>query len=172
MNIHTTISAYVAAEPKGLKEAKEIKAKLIEMRALCKKLIPKGEEAIRYGMPTIRLNDTNLIHFASMKGHFGFYPAPSGLLAYEAELKKLAPQGISYAKGCIRFPYDKPLPIALITKIIKFRIKEVLVEEGKKKVSQKTKSGPKSKLATRPATKSATKPAVKQGIKAKPKPKK
>jgi uncharacterized protein YdhG (YjbR/CyaY superfamily) len=150
------------------RETKEIKAKLIEMRALCKKLIPKGEEAIRYGMPTIRLGDTNLIHFASMKGHFGFYPAPSGVLAYEAELKKLAPQGVSYAKGCIRFPYDRPLPIALITKIIKFRVKEVLVEEGKKKVSQKTQSGPKSK----PAKKSTTKPVVKQGIRAKPKSKK
>jgi uncharacterized protein YdhG (YjbR/CyaY superfamily) len=172
MNTYTTISAYIAAEPKEPKEAKEIKAKLIEMRALCKKLIPKGEEVIRYGMPTIRLGDTNLIHFASMKGHFGFYPAPSGVLAYEAELKKLAPQGVSYAKGCIRFPYDRPLPIALITKIIKFRVKEVLAEEGKKKVSQKTKSEPKSKSVTKSATKSATKPAVKQGIKAKPKSKK
>lgn len=145
MNTYATISEYIAALPK---DSKEIKAKLNEMRALCKKLVPKGEEAVRYGMPTIRLGDTNLIHFASMKGHFGFYPAPSGVLAYEAELKKLAPQGVSYAKGCIRFPYNIPLPIALIIKIIKFRTKEVLAEQAKK-----TKSGPKSKLPIKQSVK-------------------
>ncbi len=103
-------------------ETLERKAMLQTMRALCKKLIPKGEEAIRYGMPTIRLCDTNLLHFATMKEHFGFYPAPSGVKAFESELKK---QKISYSKGCIRFPYTKDLPITLVSKIIKFRIKEV-----------------------------------------------
>lgn len=103
--------------------SKEVRGKITEMRSLCKKLVPKGEEAIRYGMPTIRLNDRNLIHFASMKGHFGFYPTSTGVSAFEEELKK---KGIDYSKGCIRFPYNKPLPIPLITKIIKFRVKEVL----------------------------------------------
>lgn len=117
MLIYKNINEYI----KG--ESKEVKAKIVEMRELCKKLVPKGEDAIRYGMPTIRLNDTNLIHFASMKGHFGFYPTSTGVSAFEEELKK---KGIDYSKGCIRFPYNKPLPIPLITKIIKFRIKEVL----------------------------------------------
>jgi uncharacterized protein YdhG (YjbR/CyaY superfamily) len=61
-----------------------------------------------------------------MKGHLGFYPTPSGVKAFESELNK---RGISFSKGCIRFPYTKPLPIPLITKIIKFRLKE---EKGKK----------------------------------------
>ena len=117
MQSYKNINEYI----KG--ESKEVKTKILEMRALCKKLVPKGEEAIRYGIPTIRLNDTNLIHFASMKGHFGFYPTSTGVSAFEEELKK---KGIDYSKGCIRFPYNKPLPIPLITKIIKFRIKEVL----------------------------------------------
>lgn len=95
--------------------------KLKEMRALVKKLVPKGEEAIRYGMPTIQLNGKNFVHFASMKGHLGFYPTPSGVKHVEVELTKKA---ISFSKGCIRFSYDKPLPIALITKIIKFRLQE------------------------------------------------
>lgn len=95
--------------------------KVKEMRSLVKKLVPKGSEVIRYGMPTIQLNGKNFIHFASMKGHLGFYPSPSGIKPFEAELAK---RGISFSKGCIRFPYDKPLPVGLITKVIKFRLKE------------------------------------------------
>lgn len=92
-----------------------------EMYSLTKKLIPKGEEVIRYGMPTIQLNGKNFIHFAAMKKHLGFYPTPSGVTAFQNELEK---KEIDFSKGCIRFPYDKPLPISLITKIIKFRLRE------------------------------------------------
>jgi uncharacterized protein YdhG (YjbR/CyaY superfamily) len=93
-----------------------------EMRSLIRKLIPKGEEAIRYGMPTIQLDGKNFVHFAAMKGHLGFYPTPSGVKKFEDELKN---KGIDFSKGCIRFPYDKKLPVPLITKIIKFRLNEV-----------------------------------------------
>ncbi len=117
MQTYKNINEYV----KG--ESKEVKALVAEMRALCKKLVPQGEEVIRYGMPTIRLNDTNLVHFASMKGHFGFYPSSSGVEAFKEELEK---KGLDYSKGCIRFPYGKPLPTTLISKIIKFRVKETL----------------------------------------------
>jgi uncharacterized protein YdhG (YjbR/CyaY superfamily) len=73
-------------------------------------------------MPTIQLGGKNFLHFAAMKGHLGFYPTPSGVKAFEAELTK---KGISFSKGCIRFSYEKPLPVSLITKIIKFRLKEM-----------------------------------------------
>jgi uncharacterized protein YdhG (YjbR/CyaY superfamily) len=116
MKTYKTIDEYM----KG--ETGDIKAKLEEMLALSRKLVPKGEEDICYGMPTIRLNNTNLIHFASMKGHFGFYPSPSPVKEFEKDLKKA---GIDYSKGCVRFPYDKALPKGLITKMIKFRVKEV-----------------------------------------------
>ncbi len=120
MKIYKDINEYIKATQK------DYVSKVKEMRTLSKKLIPKGVESIKYGMPTIELNGKNFIHFASMKGHLGFYPAPSGINAVEEELKK---KGISYSKGCIRFPYDKPLPVPLITKIIKFRLKE---EKGSK----------------------------------------
>ena len=99
----------------------EFRPKLNEMWALTKKLVPKGEETIRYGMPTIQIEGKNLVHFAAMKGHLGFYPTASGVAAFEEELTK---KGIDFSKGCIRFSYDAPLPIPLITKIIKFRVKE------------------------------------------------
>ncbi len=116
MKSYKSISEYIKGE-KG-----EVKEKLEEMLALSRKLVPKSEETIRYGIPTIRLNDSNLFHFASMKGHFGFYPTSSGVKAFETELQKLK---LSYSKGCIRLPYDKPLPIALLKKIIMFRLKEL-----------------------------------------------
>ncbi len=115
MKIYKNINEYIKDVPK------DFLPKIKEMRAITKKLIPKGKESIKYGMPTIELNGKNFIHFAAMKGHLGFYPAPSGVKAFESDLKKY---NISYSKGCIRFAYDKSLPITLITKIIKFRLKE------------------------------------------------
>ncbi len=96
---------------------------LREFRAIVRELAPKGEEAIRYGMPTLRMNDANVLHYAAMKSHFGFYPTPSGVKEFQKELDKA---GFSYSKGCIRFPYNKPLPTTLIKKIVKFRVKEVV----------------------------------------------
>ncbi len=119
MKSYENINEYMKDVPK------DFLPKLKEIRSLANKLIPRGVESIKYGMPTVELNGKNFIHYASMKGHLGFYPAPSGVKAYESELQK---KEISFSKGCIRFPYDKPLPIPLITKIIKFRLKE---ESGK-----------------------------------------
>lgn len=115
MKAYKNINEYIKDTPK------EFLGKVKEMRALTKKLIAKGEESIKYGMPTIELGGKNFIHYAAMKGHLGFYPTPSGVKAFEGELTK---KGISFSKGCIRLPYDKPLPIPLITKIIKLRLKE------------------------------------------------
>ncbi len=119
MKTYKTVDEYMRAS------SKDFLPKLKEMRILAKKLVPKGVESIKYGMPTLELNGKNFIHFAGMKGHLGFYPTPSGVKAFESELVK---KGLKYSKGCIQIPYDKPLPVPLITKIIKFRLKE---EKGK-----------------------------------------
>lgn len=122
MKTYTTIDAYMKDVPK------EILPMLKEIRALVKALMPKGEEAIKYGMPTMQLNGKNLVHFAAMKGHLGFYPTPSGVNAFAAELTK---RKIDFSKGCIRIPYDAPLPTPLIKKIIAFRMKEELAKQKK-----------------------------------------
>lgn len=115
MKTYASVAAYIAdAEPSAQKFLKEF-------RKLVKELAPRGEEAIRYGMPTLRMNDANVLHYAAMKKHFGFYPTPSGIQEFQADLDKF---GIDYSKGCIRFPYTKPLPLPLIKKIVKFRVKE------------------------------------------------
>lgn len=115
MKIYKNTGEYIKNAPK------ETAPKLKEMRSLVQKLVPKGKEVIAYGMPTIKLGDKNFLHFAAMKGHLGFYPTPSGIRPFE---KELIQKGISFSKGCIRFPYDKPLPISLIKKIITFRLRE------------------------------------------------
>ncbi len=115
MKTYTTIDEYMKDVPAAFLP------KMRELRDLAQKLVPGGEEAIRYGMPTIQVDGKNLIHFAAMKGHIGFYPAPSGVMFVKAELEKW---GIDFSKGCIRFSHGMPLPISIISKIIKFRVKE------------------------------------------------
>ena len=121
-----TIDEYIALWPE------EIKAKLRSMRETIQKAAPAAEEAISYQMPTFTLHG-NLVHFAAFKNHIGFYPVPSGLKAFEKELSKF-----KTGKGSAQFPLDQPLPLALVTKIVKFRVSENLAKaEAKKK--KKTK---------------------------------
>ena len=82
-------------------------------------------------MPTFFLNG-NLVHFAAFKNHIGFYPTPSGIEAFKDELSIY-----KGAKGSVQFPIDKPLPLKLIIKIVKFRVAENLQTTGKKSNKKK-----------------------------------
>ena len=108
-----TIDDYINAFPK------DIKVILQTVRQTIKKAAPEAKEAISYQMPTFKLNGKNLVHFAAWKNHIGFYPTPSGTAKFKKEIAKYA-----YAKGSIRFPTDAPMPLTLITEIVKFRVKE------------------------------------------------
>jgi uncharacterized protein YdhG (YjbR/CyaY superfamily) len=92
--------------------------KLESIRTAIKQSAPDAEEAIKYGIPTFVYNG-NLVHFAAFKEHIGFYPTSSGIRAFTKELYKY-----ELSKGTVRFPADKPLPIGLIKKIVRFRVKE------------------------------------------------
>lgn len=105
----------------------DIQKLLVQLRTTIRKAAPKAEEKINYGIPTFTLNG-NLVHFSASKNHIGFYPTPSGIEAFKKELS--AYEG---AKGSIKFPLDKPLPLTLITKIVKFRVKENLEKAKTKK---------------------------------------
>lgn len=83
-------------------------------------IIPDATEAISYGMPTFKING-NLIHFAAYKHHIGIYPTPSGVKEFKKELKKY-----KTSKGAIQFPINKPIPLNLIRRIVKYRLNEVL----------------------------------------------
>jgi uncharacterized protein YdhG (YjbR/CyaY superfamily) len=126
----TSINAYVATFPK------EIQKILEEVRATIKAAAPDAEEKISYQMPTFTLKG-NLVHFAASKNHIGFYPTPTGIDKFKKELSVY--EG---AKGSVQFPLDKPIPYDLISKIVKFRVKENLARAEtkvkKKKAGAKT----------------------------------
>ncbi len=91
---------------------------LKQIRTVIRNSAPDAEETIKYAIPTFVLNG-NLVHFAAYKNHIGFYPAPSGIEAFKKELSSY--EG---SKGAVRFPINKPIPLKLITRIVKFRLKE------------------------------------------------
>jgi uncharacterized protein YdhG (YjbR/CyaY superfamily) len=110
--ITSTVDEYIAVSPK------EVQQLLKQMRTAIKAAAPKAEELISYGMPAYKQNGM-LVYFAGYKNHIGFYATPTGHKAFIKELSKYK-QG----KGSVQFPVEEPLPISLITKIVKFRIKE------------------------------------------------
>ena len=118
------IDAYIAAFPEDVQEI------LKKIRSTIQNAAPDAEETINYGIPTFTLKG-NLVHFAGFKKHIGFYPTPTGIEKFKKELSVY--EG---AKGSVQFPLDKPIPYGLISKIVKFRVKENLeraAAKGKKR---------------------------------------
>ena len=120
MIAYKTIDDYIASFPKDLQTILE------QMRAIIKKAAPKAKEVISYAMPAFKLNGM-LVYFAGYKKHIGFYPMPAAINAFKKDLSVY-----KSSKGAVQFPLDKPLPSALITKIVKYRIAENL-QKGKAK---------------------------------------
>jgi len=108
------IDEYIAGFPS------DVQTILQNVRATIRKAAPDAEEAIRYQIPTFTLNG-NLIHFAAFKTHIGLYPAPSAVEAFKDELSAYAG-----GKGTVRFPLDQPIPLGLIGRIVRFRVRESL----------------------------------------------
>jgi len=106
-----SIDDYFAAFPAGTK------AILKELRKTIKTAAPAAEEVISYNMPALKQNGI-LVYYAAYKAHIGFYPTPSAIEAFKKELSKY-----ESSKGAVRFPLDQPLPLSLITRIVKFRVK-------------------------------------------------
>jgi uncharacterized protein YdhG (YjbR/CyaY superfamily) len=139
--VANTIDEFIAAFPKDMQD------KLRKMRDTIRKAAPDATEAIKYGIPTFVLNG-NLVHFSGYQHHIGFYPAPSGILEFRKELA-----GYESAKGSVRFPLDKPIPLTLVAQIVKFRVAENMAK--KSKTQELTKKASASKLAKSAAKKEA-----------------
>lgn len=120
---HTTIDEYISACPKP------VQARLREIRRIVHEAAPDARERISYRMPSFTLNG-NLVYFAAFAGHIGFYPIPSGVEKFRAELSKY-----KYSKGAVQFPLDKPLPRELIRRIVWFR-----AAENRKKAAKRSSS--------------------------------
>ena len=116
----TNFEEYIAGFPE------HVQGILQELRETIKKAAPKATEVISYSMPAFRLNGM-LVWFGGHSKHIGFYPRASGIAAFKKELSVY-----KNAKGSVQFPIDKPLPKALITKIVKFRVNENMGKAGTK----------------------------------------
>ena len=112
MNKPKNIDEYVSAFPR------ETQKLLEQLRQTINKPAPKAEEVISYGMPAFKMKRV-LVYFASYSKHIGFYPTPSGIQAFKKELSVY-----KGSKGAVQFPIDKPMPLGLITRIVKFRVAE------------------------------------------------
>jgi len=121
-----SIDEYIGTFPK------EIQKILAELRATIKTAAPDAREKISYQIAAFELNGRNLVHFAGWKKHIAIYPIPSGTEAFNKEVSQYVA-----GRGTLKFPIDKPLPLKLITKIVKFRVADNLekaeIKSNKKK---------------------------------------
>lgn len=108
----TDIDSYIAGFTESIQE------RLQQMRKTIQKAAPDAEETISYAMPTFK-QDGILVHFAGYEHHIGFYALPTGNAAFEKELSHY-----KTGKGSIQFPHNELLPLALVEKMVKFRVKE------------------------------------------------
>jgi uncharacterized protein YdhG (YjbR/CyaY superfamily) len=107
-----TVDQYIAAFPA------DVKKRMQQLRKTIKAAAPKAEEVISYQMPGYKYLGM-LVYFAAYKNHIGFYPGAGGVLEF---YKKLS--SFKSAKGSVQFPHDRPIPYDVISKIVKFRVKQ------------------------------------------------
>jgi uncharacterized protein YdhG (YjbR/CyaY superfamily) len=110
-----TVDEYIASQPATLQAALE------RVRSSIRKAVPRAEEVISYKMPTYKLNNETVLHFAAWKHHYSLYAATASVVA--AFGRELAPYEV--IRGTIRFPLSEPVPVKLIERIAKFRAKEI-----------------------------------------------
>jgi uncharacterized protein YdhG (YjbR/CyaY superfamily) len=108
----TTIEEYINAAPA------EVQEKLIQLHQCIRKAAPGAIENLKWRMPAYSYQKI-LVTFAGFKNHIGFYPMPSAMEAFKKELGNY-----KMGEGSVQFPLHKPLPLILISKIVKFRVKE------------------------------------------------
>ena len=107
-----TIEEYIEAAPK------EVQEKLLQLHKTIRKAAPGASEALKWSMPAYSYQKI-LVTFAVFKHHIGFYPMPSAIKAFAKDLSKY-----KTATGSVQFPLDQKLPVSLISKMVKFRVKE------------------------------------------------
>lgn len=107
------VEAYITGFPP------DVQLRLGKVRNAIRRAAPGAEEAMKYGIPTFVLGE-NLVHFAGYARHIGFYPAPSAMREFADDLRDF-----KCSKGAVQFPHDQPLPLGLIGKMTRFRVREV-----------------------------------------------
>lgn len=107
-----SVDEYLSALPQPARDA------AASLRQAIRQAAPQAEEAISYNIPAFRWNGI-LVWYAAFKNHIGLYPKASAIAAFKSELSPY-----KTSKGAIQFPLGQPIPISLVKKIVKFRVKE------------------------------------------------
>jgi uncharacterized protein YdhG (YjbR/CyaY superfamily) len=115
---YKTIDEYIRTFPP------DVRRKLEEMRQAIQEAAPDATETISYQIPAFELGGT-LVYFAAFKNHIGFYPTPSGIEEFSKELSRY-----KTSKGAVQFPLERPLPLDLVKRIVRYRVQENL--EGRR----------------------------------------
>lgn len=134
------VDAYLAALPAVPRAALE------KLRKQVRAAAPKATEKMAYGMPTF-VHEGNLVHMAAFKDHCSFFPGRSGV----TEALKEELQGFEVAKGTIRFTPGKPIPAALVKRIVRMRV----AENEARAAARKAKKPAKKKAARKKAPRRA-----------------
>ena len=125
------VDDYIASHPA------EIRKNLELIRKTIRKAAPEAEEVISYSMPAFRYHGM-LVWYAAFTNHYGFFPAAKAIEVFKDKLGKHVT-----GKGTIRFQFGEPLPVKLISDIVKFKMLENLnnkvLKEAKKKNQKKKK---------------------------------
>jgi uncharacterized protein YdhG (YjbR/CyaY superfamily) len=115
--LFTTVDEYIALHPPSIRAGLDLLRKTIKAAA------PEAEELISYQMPAYRLKGM-LAFFSATKKHYGFYPTASPIIAFKEKLKSF-----ETSKGAIKLPLDKPIPVKLVTAMVKWKVRENLAKE-------------------------------------------
>jgi len=107
-----TIDEYIAGFPH------DVQVILRRIRLTIRKAAPDAKEVIKYQIPTFTLRG-NLVSFAAYQNHIGIYPVPKGTERFQKQVA-----GYKSAKSTVRLPLDKPVPFELISRLVKFRVRE------------------------------------------------
>lgn len=108
-----TMDEYIRSFPEPVRTTLE------KVRKTVRDVAPEATEAISYQIPTFKINGKYLVYFAAWKQHIAMYPIPLGTEAFQNEI---APHRTG--KGTLRFPMDRPIPWALVKRLVKFHMRE------------------------------------------------
>jgi uncharacterized protein YdhG (YjbR/CyaY superfamily) len=114
--IFSTVDEYIALHPAPIRRGLNMLRKTIKQAA------PGAEETISYNMPAYKSNGI-LVYFSAAKNHFGFYPTASPMKNFQEKLKDY-----ETSKGAIRFPINRPVPVKLVSEMVKWKLKENLLK--------------------------------------------
>lgn len=118
---------YIASQPEAARR------KLGRVRTAIREALPKAEESISYKIPAYSVRGVPVLYFAGWKQHYSLYPASARLLAaFRDELASYEVKGHT-----IRFPLSEAVPLKLIGRIAKFRLKEIEGRETARTAARK-----------------------------------